>query len=84
MFHKGAYLVLAVYLLLYQSPVHGEILGCVLKQLLECLVCLFAGEVCIGTLPDLTGSYDIDGELCIIDQSTMELRDFSYDGRGPG
>ena len=78
---KGAYLVLAAYLLLYQSPVHGEILER-RSDLAICLVCLFAGEVCLGPLPN--HQHGISGQLCIIDQSTMELRDFSYDGQGPG
>ena len=41
-----------------------------------------AGEVCVGTLP--TWAHGVRGKLCIIDQSTMVIRDFDYDGRGPG
>ena len=41
-----------------------------------------AGEVCVGTLP--TWAHSVRGELCIIDQSTMVIRDFNYDGGGPG
>ena len=40
------------------------------------------GEVCVGPLPDL--SHDIEGQLCIIDQKTLVIRDFGYDGSGPG
>ena len=41
-----------------------------------------AGEVCVGTLPTL--AHGVSGKLCIIDQYTMVIRNFNYDGRGPG
>ena len=35
--------------------------------------------------PDLPNwQHDIAGRLCIIDQTTLVIRDFGYDGRGPG
>ena len=42
-----------------------------------------AAEVCVE--PDLPNwQHDIAGRLCIIDQTTLVIRDFGYDGGGPG
>ena len=41
-----------------------------------------AGEVCVGDLP--TWGHSVEGRLCIIDESTMVIRDFQYDSGGPG
>ena len=41
-------------------------------------------EVCAGDLSDFFSSHGISGQLCFIDQSTLVIRNFNYDGRGPG
>ena len=42
-----------------------------------------AGEVCLDRdLPNFF--HGIRGRLCFIDQTTLVIRGFSYDGQGPG
>lgn len=53
-------------------------------ELSYCISCVFKhiGEVCVGSLP--TWAHQVRGNLCIIDETTMVIRNFRYDSGGPG
>ena len=40
------------------------------------------GEVCVGALP--TWQHQVQGDFCIIDETTIVIRHFYYDSGGPG
>ena len=80
MLHRGAYSFLAASLWLSLSLVQGDRTS-VPREYDSRSLCVCAGEVCVGTL---SGQHDVAGRLCFIDQTTLVIRDFEYDGGGPG
>ena len=87
MYRRGAHLFVAVCLLLCLSSVRGELVSHLAKYNLFTIYSFSSwstsvAEKCVGTLPNF--QHDIEGQLCIIDEDTMVIRGFGYDGSAPG
>ena len=70
-----------------RAETHRSVFLVILKHTLcDCitvmLLCVLLGELCIGNLP--TWEHAVGGRFCVINETTIVIRNFYYDGAGPG